>query len=128
MAVCGVGMDVIEVDRVARLMQRRGESFLSRVFTPAERELLGTGKIAEQRAAGQFAAKEAVLKALGTGLRAGRWRDIVVGRDRLGRPVVTVAGALAEAAARRGVAEIHVSITHTRTYAAAVAVAQDGGS
>lgn len=124
MAIHGMGTDLVEVERLAGALARRGERFLRRVFTPAERALIGAGPMTGQRAAGRFAAKEAVLKALGTGLRAGRWRDVEVGRDPLGRPLVTLVGRLAEVAARRGVAAIHVSITHTRTHAAAVAVAE----
>ncbi len=124
-------MDVVEVGRVAGVLRRRGDRFLRRVFTANERCLLGLveqdpagiGPLASQRVAGRFAAKEAVFKALGTGLRAGRWQDVEVGRDPFGRPVVVLGGRLAETASRRGVAAIHVSITHTRAYAAAVAVA-----
>ncbi|HCC32462.1 MAG TPA: holo-[acyl-carrier-protein] synthase [Clostridiales bacterium] len=121
----GVGLDLVEVDRVATLIARWGDRFLDRVFTPAELRLC---RGQAHRLAGRLAAKEAVLKAMGIGLRLGNWRDIEVGRDSLGAPVVRLKGRLSEEACRRGIDRFAVSITHTRGLAMAIvlAMAEEG--
>ncbi|MBX6377103.1 MAG: holo-ACP synthase [Clostridia bacterium] len=102
--------------------------FLERVFTPAERAAAARrGRAWSQSLAGRFAAKEAVLKALGTGLRYGKWREVEVVRDVAGRPVLALKGRLAEVAARRGAVRWHLTISHTRHYAVACAVAEGRG-
>ena len=116
----GVGLDLVEVDRVEALISRWGDRFLGRVFTPVELQLC---RHQAPRLAGRLAAKEAVLKAMGIGLRMGNWRDIEVGRDSLGAPVVMLSGRLAEAARLRGIDRFAVTITHTRRLAMAMALA-----
>jgi holo-[acyl-carrier protein] synthase len=116
-----LGIDLTEVDRVERVLARWGDRFVDRVFRP--------GEISRRRrhVAGRFAAKEATMKALGTGWRGLGFRDIEVGRDPRGKPVLTLYGkALARAQALR-VASMEVSITHSSTIAAAVValVAED---
>ncbi len=126
--IFGMGVDIVEVARW-REVERRRERVLARLFTPMERGLAPGGRRDDQYYAGRFAAKEAVLKALGTGLRYGRWHDVEVGRDGLGRPVVSLHGRLAERAEGMGIGRVLVSISHTRQYAvaSAVAVADTGG-
>ncbi|HEV2356389.1 MAG TPA: holo-ACP synthase [bacterium] len=120
----GIGIDIIEVDRIRRATVRWGDVFLSRVFTPRERGYAGASRSAAERLAGRFAAKEAVMKALGLGLRRMAWREIEIEGDPLGRPVVRLSGGAAEAAARLGVQAWFVSISHTRDLAVAHAVAE----
>lgn len=105
-------------------MLRSGQRFLERVFTPRERRLCG-GR--PWRLAGRFAAKEAVLKAVGTGLRGFSWQQIEVLADDLGAPEVICHGSFARALDERGVRRIHLSITHSKEYAAAQAVLEGGG-
>lgn len=119
-----LGIDAIEIDRVQEAIDRHGDRFLDRVYTAAERDLAGRGEGPLQFYAGRFAAKEAVLKVLGTGWAEGLgFRDVEVLRDDLGKPFVRLHGAAAERASRLGYGEILISITHTRRDAIAVAAA-----
>lgn len=120
----GIGIDVIEVDRIRRATVRWGDGFLSRVFTAGERRHAGTVRVSAERLAGRFAAKEAVMKALGLGWRRMAWREIEIEGDPLGRPVVRLTGRAAQAAAELGVQAWFVSISHTRDLAVAHAVAE----
>ena len=119
-----VGLDAIEIARVAEAIAQHGERFLDRVFTDAERaHAQDRGASASQFYAGRFAAKEAVLKALGTGYAKGlafHEVEILPGPD--GDPRVTLHGAARARAAELGLATILVSISHTRENAHAVAV------
>ena len=123
-----LGLDLTEVDRVERVLARWGDRFVDRVFRPGEISRRRRHPRARaEHVAGRFAAKEATMKALGTGWRGLGFRDIEVGRDPRGKPVLTLHGkALARARALR-VASMEVSITHTSTTAAAVValVAED---
>jgi holo-[acyl-carrier protein] synthase len=113
------GIDLIEIDRIAEAVTRWGDRFLQRVYT--EREIAYCrGK--PRRLAGRFAAKEAVSKALGVGIRTLRWRDIEVLPDSLGKPHVFVHGRAAEIAARRKITAFEVSITHSRTDAVVMVI------
>ncbi len=115
-----VGLDLIEIERVERALLRHPERFRSRCFTPREVAELDRKPRPAESYAGRFAAKEAVGKALGTGVHF-TWTEIeVAGR---GKPVVTLSGWTKEAARRKGVVAIDVSITHSRTTSAAVAIA-----
>jgi holo-[acyl-carrier protein] synthase len=123
-----LGIDLTEVDRVERVLARWGDRFVDRVFRPGEISRRRRHPRARaEHVAGRFAAKEATMKALGTGWRGLGFRDIEVGRDPRGKPVLTLHGkALARAQALR-VASMEVSITHSSTTAAAVValVAED---
>lgn len=117
---CEAGIDAIEPARVAALAARWGERFLGRVFTPAERAACGerpTGLAA------RFAAKEAVAKALGTGMGPVAWREIEIGANPRGKPVLILHGAAATRAAALGLRHWSVSLTHLAGLALAVVVA-----
>ncbi|HLY24175.1 MAG TPA: holo-ACP synthase [bacterium] len=120
----GIGVDVVEVDRIRRATARWGDGFLSRVFTAGERRHAGASRTSAERLAGRFAAKEAVMKALGLGWRRMAWREIEIEGDPLGRPVVRLTGRAAQVAADLGVQAWFVSISHTRDLAVAHAVAE----
>lgn len=125
--IVGIGIDLIEVPRLAEVLQRQGEAFLQRVFTAGERAYCeGAPRHAAARLAARWAAKEALLKALGTGLREVKWQEIEVVRDELGAPALLLHGAAAEVAQRRGVVRTHLSLTHTEGYAAAQVVLEGG--
>jgi holo-[acyl-carrier protein] synthase len=120
----GIGVDIVEVDRIRRAAARWGDGFLSRVFTAGERRHAVVSRTSAERLAGRFAAKEAVMKALGLGWRRMAWHEIEIEADRLGRPVVRLTGQAAQAAADLGVQAWFVSISHTRDLAVAHAVAE----
>ena len=125
-APMAVGVDLIEVTRVERVLARYGERFLQRVFTPAEVRYT-RGRVPEL--AVRFAAKEAVAKALGVGVRmlaadGVDWREVEVLGDHRGRPEVTLHGRAAERAAELGLSQWAVSLSHTREHAVAFVVAR----
>ncbi len=116
------GIDLIENQRIEAGIARFGERFLNRFFTPGERADTGDRP---DRLAARLAAKEAVAKALGTGIGVVGWRDIEIrGHESSGRPLLALHGAAAVEAARLGLTEWDLSLTHTERYASAVAVAQ----
>ena len=118
--IIGLGVDIAEVPRVKAAIERRGEPFLRRVFTPGEIEYCERFKNKFERYAGRFAAKEAAMKALGTGWRRGvRWVDFEVVRESSGRPSIALFGEAAKIAAKLGVTRISLSITHTEAQALA---------
>jgi len=124
MSVLGIGTDIIECLRIAKMIERHGELFLTRVYTPHEIEYCTARKAATQHYAGRFAAKEAVLKALGTGWTRGiQWRDIEVRNEMGGRPQIHLGGAAAELCQKNGITEMLISISHCRTHATAYALA-----
>ena len=116
----GIGLDLIETARVERSMENPG--FLRKVYTPAEQEYLTGRKMNAQTAAGIFAAKEAVSKALGTGFGNTRWHDVEILRDDLGKPYAVLNGSARERMRAIGGKNILVSITHIRDLAAAQAI------
>jgi holo-[acyl-carrier protein] synthase len=124
--VLGVGIDLVDLARVARLLEHKGELAMSRFFTEEERVYLGTRPDPTGHAAARIAAKEAVYKALQSlpGARAIGWRDIEVTRDGDGRPAIRLHGVAAQLAQQRGGLRIQVSLTHSGASAGAVAVVQ----
>jgi holo-[acyl-carrier protein] synthase len=120
----GLGIDIIEVDRIRRAVARWGEAFLYRVFTPEEFDRSSASPIAAERLAGRFAAKEAVMKALGTGRPSVGWLEIEITIDPLGKPGVRLTGRAAAVSDRLGVRAWHVAISHTRLLAIAEALAE----
>jgi holo-[acyl-carrier protein] synthase len=120
-----VGIDLVEIARVERAVERGGKTFLQRVFTPAEVAYC-RGRPAELAA--RFAAKEAVSKALGVGMRmlapdGINWRDVEVIGDSRGKPTISLAGRAADRAAELGIGEWAVSLSHSRENAIAMVVA-----
>ena len=118
--IIGMGVDIAEVGRIRTAIERHGEPFLRRVFTAQEREYCEQFRNKYERYAGRFAAKEAAMKALGTGWRRGvRWADFEVVREKDGRPTVKLHGAARKIADELGVKRIALSITHTEVQALA---------
>ena len=121
--IVGVGIDLVRIDRVWAVLERKGERALLRFFTPAEAERCRASKHPPESFAGRFAAKEAFCKALGTGWGiGGAWTEVEVVHAPSGAPALRLSGRAAHLAAGRGVARIHLSITHTGDTAAAVVV------
>jgi holo-[acyl-carrier protein] synthase len=115
-----MGVDLAEVARIQAAIERHGEPFLRRVYTAAEREYCERFRNRYERYAGRFAAKEAAMKALGTGWRRGvRWVDFEVVREPGGRPTIRLDGAAKKIAEELGVKRIALSITHTEAQALA---------
>jgi holo-[acyl-carrier protein] synthase len=124
MNLLGIGTDIVETLRIAQMIERHGELFLGRVFTPHEIEYCSVRKAATQHYAGRWAAKEAVLKALGTGWSRGiSWRDIEVRNELGGRPLIVLDGGALDVSRRLGIQEVLISISHCRNYATAYALA-----
>ena len=118
--IVGMGVDIAEVDRIKAAIERYGETFLRRLYTDKERSYCEQFKNKYERYAGRFAAKEAAMKALGTGWRRGvRWVDLEVVRENSGRPALALSGEAAKIAGKLGVKHIALSITHTETQALA---------
>lgn len=125
MPVVAVGLDLARIERIERAFARHGEALLERVFTAGERAYCDRRASRFASYAGRFAVKEAVMKVLGTGWARGvRWQDIEVVRPSGSAPAVELHGRAAEIARERGIARIHVAITHDAGIAAAVAVAE----
>jgi holo-[acyl-carrier protein] synthase len=124
MQVLGIGTDIIECLRIAQMIERHAELFINRVYTPFEIDYCQTRKQSTQHFAGRWAAKEAVLKALGTGwIRGISWRDVEVRNDRGGKPTAVLSGGAKEAMERLGASEVMLSISHCRSHATAYALA-----
>jgi holo-[acyl-carrier protein] synthase len=125
--VVGTGIDVVEIERVARSIERYGSRFLERVYTAAEIAYCQRKRRnAAESFAARFAAKEAAAKALGTGIGFGvTWRELEVGREPAGRPLLLLHGRAAEIAASLGVRRSSLSITHTRTQSMALVILED---
>lgn len=116
----GIGVDLCEVDRVEAAITRHGERFLTRIYTVAERAYCESKVNRMERFAGRFAAKEAAMKAIGTGWRRGvGWRDFEVTRATSGQPVMVFHGVARTIADGLGVTRALVSITHTESMAMA---------
>jgi holo-[acyl-carrier protein] synthase len=121
--IVGIGIDLLEVARMERVLGRTEERFLSRVFSPEERAACRAAGGGAERWAARFAAKEAILKALGTGWSSGvRWRHVEVLAGPGGAPAVRLSGRAREVARRRGAELCHLSLSHEKLHAAAVAV------
>lgn len=124
--VVGLGIDLIEVDRVGRTVEKHGERFLRRIFHPRELEQTRGDRV--QYLAARFAVKEAAFKALGTGWAAGvRWVDVEVQNLSSGQPILLLHGGAAERARGLGARRLHVTITHTAGHAAAVVILESEG-
>lgn len=125
MQILSIGTDIVECLRIAQMIERHGELFITRVYTDAEIEYCRSRMAATQHYAGRWAGKEAVLKALRTGLRRGiHWRDIEIIANRDGQPTVRLHGAARELMEVNGISRWHVSISHCRTHAVGYAIAE----
>lgn len=119
--IIGIGVDIVEVSRVKRAIEN--EKFTKRVYTAKEiNYCISRGKGAAQSYAARFAAKEAILKALGTGLRGGKLTELEILPDNLGAPVVTLAGNFKEIVQTKQIKKIWITLSHTKEYAAAQCV------
>lgn len=131
MPIVGIGTDICECARIARMIERHGEAFLTKVYTPREIAYCRPHREQAVSFAGRWAAKEAILKALGTGWARGiEWTNLEVLNEPNGQPLVHLAGRASAVAAERGIAKILISISHTDSHAVAfaVAVADSGGA
>jgi holo-[acyl-carrier protein] synthase len=125
--ILGIGTDLAEVDRIERTFQKYGQRFLSRVYTGREIGYAMRKKAYAERLAARFAAKEAGMKAIGTGWRRGvTWRDFEVVNEASGRPTLRLSGVAASIAAQLGVTRVSLSLTHTATVAMAVVILEGG--
>jgi holo-[acyl-carrier protein] synthase len=125
--IVGSGIDLVEIGRIQRSVDRHGQRFLNHVYTAAEQAYCLRKRKAAESFAARFAAKEAGAKALGTGISHGvNWLEIEVAREPGGRPTLLFHGRAAEFAARLGVARAALSITHTAEQAMASVVLEDG--
>jgi holo-[acyl-carrier protein] synthase len=125
--IVGSGIDLVEIGRIQRSMDRYGQRFLNRVYTAAEQAYCLRKRKAAESFAARFAAKEAGAKALGTGISHGvNWLEIEVAREPGGRPTLLFHGRAAEFAARLGARRAALSITHTAEQAIASVMLEDG--
>jgi len=121
--ILGNGIDLAEVDRIREAIERHGERFSGRIYTPAEIAYVESKANKFERYAARFAAKEAGMKAIGTGWRHGvRWQDFEVANLPSGRPTLRLHGVAGEVAKRMGVKNISLSLTHTREYGMAFVI------
>jgi holo-[acyl-carrier protein] synthase len=125
--IVGLGLDIAEIDRIKAAIERHGAPLIERLFTPHEAAYCESHRDKFERYAGRFAAKEAAMKALGTGWRAGiRWRDIEVVREHGGKPTLELQGVARELANKMGVKNILLTITHSGNLALAEVIFENG--
>lgn len=117
----GVGVDIIEIDRIKKAVQRNS-SFIKKLFSDKEIEYAKSEKLRAEYLAGRFSAKEAVSKALGTGFRGFEFKNIEIYKDNLGKPIVVLSGKARDIAEESGNYQIQLSISHDRDKAIAYAV------
>jgi holo-[acyl-carrier protein] synthase len=124
MDIIGIGTDIVECLRIGRMIEQFGELFLNRVYTDREIRYCQERKRATEHFAGRWAAKEAILKCLGTGWSRGiSWTDVEIRNDPAGQPHVLMCGAAKDLAQTLHIANILISISHCRAYATAYALA-----
>ena len=128
MPIVGHGIDIVKTSRIQALVDNHGQHFLDRVFTPAEQAYCALNpKRYFEHLAGRFAAKEAVLKVLGTGWRGGiAWTDVEITKESSGQPKIRLDGECARIAREIGICRWHVSISHIETHATASAIGLRG--
>jgi holo-[acyl-carrier protein] synthase len=124
MEIVAHGIDLVDFPRIEQMIERHGERFVDRVFTAAEQAYARANRNTVEKYAGRFAAKEAVLKLVGTGWRGKiAWTDIEIVNNSAGQPQVTLSGEVKEIADRLRIKQISISITHAANFAIASAVA-----
>ena len=125
--VVGLGTDLTEIARIARSIERHGERFLARIYTPGEIAYCQRKRSFAESFAARFAAKEAAAKALGTGISRGvSWQEFEVTRAPSGKPSLLLHGRAAQLAAQLGVVSTALSLTHAREFAMAVVIFENG--
>lgn len=121
--ICGTGVDIVDITRFERFVAEGNEALFRRVFTDREREYCEARKQSAQHYALRFAAKEAFLKALGTGLRDGlSWKDMEVVNDALGKPELVLHGKAVERGAALGLSNTFVSLSHDGSFGVAMVI------
>ena len=124
MKIIGIGTDIVEIVRIGQMVERHGEVFLHRVYTEEEIRYCQKRKETYPHLAGRWAAKEAVMKTLGTGWSKGvSWKDIEVRSNQMGKPAILLNGGTKEVAEKLGIDEVLITISHCRTFATATAIA-----
>jgi len=124
--VVGIGTDLAEVDRIGKSVERFGERFLTRIYTARERAYAMRKANWAERLAARFAAKEAGMKAIGTGLSGGvSWQHFEVANEPSGRPTLRLSGVALQVATSMGVKRVSLSLTHTKAMALAVVILED---
>jgi holo-[acyl-carrier protein] synthase len=128
MPIVGHGIDIVETSRIKRLVEEHGRRFLDRCYTESEQSYCARNhKRQVEHLAGRFAAKEAVLKVLGTGWRGNiAWTDIEILPEPSGQPRITLSGECLRIATEMGISQWHVSISHIATHATASAIGMKG--
>lgn len=122
--IIGLGTDIIEIVRIGQMIERHGELFLNRVFTEDEIRYCSRRKELYQHYAGRWAAKEAVMKSLGTGfIRGIGWQEIEICSLKSGQPTIRLKGGAREHAEKMRIAQVMITISHCRAYATATAIA-----
>ncbi len=124
----GIGVDIVEIDRIRAAVEGRKERFLKRIYTESERDYCFDMPRPFRHLAARFAAKEAVSKALGTGKKGMQWTDIEVCRDSRGRPFIKLEGGAAARAREKGIVDVAISLSFNRNNAVASAVAMGVGA
>jgi holo-[acyl-carrier protein] synthase len=118
--IVGCGIDLVKIERIEKIIKRWGDNLTSRMFTPLEREYCKKRNSNKyQSYAGKFAAKEALLKALGLGLRGVNWTEIEISNNELDQPIIKTSGKLNIIASKKGVSKYFLTISHTKDYAIA---------
>ena len=124
MTIVAHGIDLVDFPRIEKMVADHGSRFLDRIFTSEEQNYANTNKNGTEKLAGRFAAKEAILKLMGTGWRGKiKWTDIEVINNELGQPKVNLSGEVQKIAEKLRIKQISISITHTANFAIASAVA-----
>jgi holo-[acyl-carrier protein] synthase len=128
MPIVGHGIDIVETSRIRKLVEEHGQHFLDRVFTPVEQTYCARNpKRYYEHLSGRFAAKEAVLKVIGTGWRGGiAWTDVEIRPEPSGQPKIALSGECLRIAVELGIGKWHVSISHIETHATASAIGLRG--
>lgn len=120
--IYGIGNDIIEIDRISQAMDRNPR-IIDRLFSDREKAMLETKSFKPESVAGNFCAKEAVVKSLGTGLRGFQLEDLEILRDEANKPYVVTSGKLKDLCSDLGISQIIVTISHSKTCALATAIA-----
>ena len=126
--IVGLGTDIVEIVRIGEMIERHGELFLQRVYSEQEIKYCQRHKLAIQHYAGRWAAKEAIMKTLGTGFTKGvSWTDIQILNETSGKPYVDLSGGAQRVAKQRGIDDVLITISHCKAYATATAIALQHG-